>query len=135
MDQTHADPARTKRAGQRYGTDSGTRCFRGVFSGRLGAVWRNDGAPGVDGQTVKQFDDSRKPNWPGCEKNCALSDTAATGPAFGYQKPGTTEKRRWNSHGEFILHLVQYELDLAGLIRFEFVTPGSEAQFLFQRPE
>ena len=37
--------------------------------------------PESDEQTVAQFDDERRPNWPGCTNNCGRNATAATGAA------------------------------------------------------
>lgn len=51
--------------------------------------------PGVDGQTVEQFDGaSPKPNWLACAKNCKTNATAAKRrAAIWIPKPGSTEKR------------------------------------------
>lgn len=58
------------------------------------AVWRNDGAPGVDGQTVEQFDARAEPELAGLREELRTRRYRRQ-PArrVWIPKPGTTEKR------------------------------------------
>src|SRR5439155_434492 len=60
----------------------------------FGAVWRNDGAPGVDGQTVKQFDEESEVQLARLREELQ-SKRYRRQPArrVWIPKPGTTEKR------------------------------------------
>jgi RNA-directed DNA polymerase len=58
------------------------------------AVWRNDGAPGVDGQTVHQFDEHAKAELAGLrEELCTRRYRRQPARRVWIPKPGTTEKR------------------------------------------
>jgi RNA-directed DNA polymerase len=58
------------------------------------AVWRNDGAPGVDGQTVKQFDEqSERELGRLCEELRTKRYRRQAARRVWIPKPGTTEKR------------------------------------------
>jgi RNA-directed DNA polymerase len=69
-------------------------CARRHLQAAFWAVWRNDGAPGVDGQTVRQFDEH-------AEAELARLSEELTHQRYRRQparrvwipKPGTTEKR------------------------------------------
>jgi RNA-directed DNA polymerase len=70
-----------------------------VLSGRnlqaaFWAVWRNDGAPGVDGQTVKQFDEQLEPEMARLREELHTQRYRRQ-PArrVWIPKPGTTERR------------------------------------------
>ena len=58
------------------------------------AVWRNQGAPGVDGQTVKQFDEQAERELEGLREELRTKRYRRQ-PArrVWIPKPGTTEKR------------------------------------------
>jgi len=58
------------------------------------AVWRNQGAPGVDGQTVKQFDEQAERELEGLREELRTKRyRRQAARRVWIPKPGTTEKR------------------------------------------
>ena len=84
LDGAHADPARTKRAGDRMVPALGQVIAADNLQAAYWAVWRNGGAPGVDGQTDGPTDGLRR-------MGCLVWNTAHVPMVSLVEKPLTGE--------------------------------------------